>query len=264
MLLRTDRHTPVLGPPAEDGYASMEDGGSGEQCGGFDSPFGGGSGEDMIGIDGGMGLASLAGGGIGAMGGGFGGSNAAVQCPDNACAGFGTNSNGQTEWVQFSAFEGGSQGDVSGYFYGPDLSNGIYVENGQLLDTTNHNNYLQNEYNQQVNNQCSRTSNNAAMDFGGSGAVSCGNPTIMGGHANFAFTCSDPSCGPGRYDSGIHVECASGGYSCNYYDPLVVHDDTISPWVGSFQFSDIFTGAFWEHGVADLIYGSACDCVLPH
>lgn len=195
------------------------------------------------------------------MGGGFGGSNADVQCPDNVCAGFGTNSSGQTEWVQFSAFEGGSQGDVSGYFYGSDLSNGLYIENGQLLDTTNHNNYLQNEYNQQVANQCQRISQN--LPQGGSLANGCNNPNIIGGHANFAFSCSDPSCGPGRYGNGVHVECASGS-SCNYNDPLVIHNDTVSPWTGPFTFSDIFAGAFWEHGFVDLIYGSACDCVFPY
>lgn len=177
---------------------------------------------------------------------------------------FGLQENGPT----FSYYRARYYDPISGRFLSEDpgrFPGGIdfytYVENGQLLDTTNHNNYLQNEYNQQVANQCQRISQN--LPQGGSLANGCNNPNIIGGHANFAFSCSDPSCGPGRYGNGVHVECASGS-SCNYNDPLVIHNDTVSPWTGPFTFSDIFAGAFWEHGFVDLIYGSACDCVFPY
>lgn len=241
-------------------YVDDEEGGGGEVCGGFDSPFGGDSGDYQIGIDGGFGPASLAGGGMGAMGDGFGGSNADVQCPDNVCSGFGQDSNGNWQWVQFNSFEGGP----SGYFYAPDLTNGINAYNGQIYSDANYQQLLQQVYASQIASQCARVTANTASDFGGSASVSCGNPTIIGGHANFALDCGNGPCpAVGRYDNGVHIECAAGG-NCGPNDPLVVHDDTVSPWVGSFSFSAVFTGNFWEHGFADLIYGSVCDCVLPH
>jgi hypothetical protein len=61
---------------------------------------------------------------------------------------------------------------------------------------------------------------------------------------------------PGRYPDGIHIECALGGYNCASTDPLVVHDDTVSPWIGGFSFSSIFTGSFWEHGIVDVFGGT--------
>jgi len=88
-------------------------------------------------------------------------------------------------------------------------------------------------------------------------------PDIVGGHANF-FTL-DCGAGPcpsvGRYDDGIHIECATGG--CGPGDPLVVHDDTISPWTGDFTFGAVLTGNFWEHGFVDLVGGTICNCVFP-
>lgn len=92
----------------EEAYAPVEGAGGGVVCGGFDSPFGGGSGDDQIGIDGGFGPASLAGGGMGAMGNGFGGSAADVQCPNNVCSGV----NDSGEFVQFEAFADGSSGYI--------------------------------------------------------------------------------------------------------------------------------------------------------
>jgi hypothetical protein len=65
----------------------------------------------------------------------------------------------------------------------------------------------------------------------------------------------------GRYDDGIHIECATGG--CGPGDPLVVHDDTISPWTGDFTFGAVLTGNFWEHGFVDLVGGTICNCVFP-
>jgi len=75
--------------------------------------------------------------------------------------------------------------------------------------------------------------------------------------------------GSGRYDDGLHVECAGGGYNCNPGDPLVIHDDTVSPWTGPGQASfgtvlgAIFTGNFWTHGFVDLIYGSWAIYAFP-
>lgn len=69
-----------------------------------------------------------------------------MQCPDNQCSGFGTDSNGNTRWVQFDAFEGG----VSGYFYGPDLNNGINIFDGKLYSDANYQLKLEQVYGSQI------------------------------------------------------------------------------------------------------------------
>ncbi len=63
---------------------------------------------------------------------------------------------------------------------------------------------------------------------------------------------------PGRYDNGIHIECAGGGYGCSQGDDLMVHDDTFSPWISpaSFSLSTLFTGNFWGHAIVDYIGGT--------
>jgi hypothetical protein len=65
-----------------------------------------------------------------------------------------------------------------------------------------------------------------------------------------------------RFDDGVHVECASGE-ACSVGDPLVVHDDTVSPWEGNFSFGALFTGNFWEHGIVDLIGGQLIVDAFP-
>lgn len=108
----------------------------------------------------------------------------------------------------------------------------------------------------QANGQYNRLSGNLAP-FGNVSA----DPTncyLIGGHCNFALNC-DPNAGcpaAGRYDNGVHIECASGGYDCGAFDPHVAHDDTVSPWIGNFSLSALFTGNFWEHGFVDLIGGT--------
>jgi hypothetical protein len=82
---------------------------------------------------------------------------------------------------------------------------------------------------------------------------------LLGGHCNFAILCDGIDCPDlGRYDNGIHIECASGGYDCDpSIDPLVVHDDTVSPWLGvDFPPSAVFTTDFWRHGIVDLFGGT--------
>lgn len=45
------------------------------------------------------------------------------------------------------------------------------------------------------------------------------------------------------------------GAGGNLIGSLVVHDDTVSPWVGPFTFGAVFTANFWERGFVDLIGG---------
>jgi len=53
-------------------------------------------------------------------------------------------------------------------------------------------------------------------------------------------------CPPvGRSPNGIHVK--NGGW---------IHDDTVSPWTGSFTFGALFTTDFWGHGFVDFIGGT--------
>jgi len=111
----------------------------------------------------------------------------------------------------------------------------------------------------QANGQYNRLSGNAANDFTSPYSLDPTTCNLSGGHCNFAFTCTDWSdCGLGRYDDGLHVECAGGGYNCAV-DPstaLWIHDNTVSPWTGSFSAGALFTGNFWEHGFVDLIGGT--------
>jgi RHS repeat-associated protein len=89
------------------------------------------------------------------------------------------------------------------------------------------------------------------------------NPRIVGSHANFVLDCdSNPRCQPGRFDYGIHIECA--GYDCTQ---LVVHGDTVSPWISPFRLPNLNLGNFLEHGTIDLIGGtllSPFGFVFPH
>jgi RHS repeat-associated protein len=111
----------------------------------------------------------------------------------------------------------------------------------------------------QANGQYNRLSGNAANDFTSTYSLDSTTCNLSGGHCNFAFACDNwVDCGPGRHDDGLHVECAGGGYNCPE-DPntaLWIHDDTVSPWTGSFSAGAFFTGNFWEHGFVDLIGGT--------
>src|SRR5579872_4385236 len=94
-------------------------------------------------------------------------------------------------------------------------------------------------------------------DIGPGAKANPNDPRIVGMHANFALTCdSTANCQVGRYDYGIHIECASGGYNCGPGSQLVVHGDTVSPWISPFTFSNFNLGNFLEHGFVDLIGGT--------
>ena len=104
----------------------------------------------------------------------------------------------------------------------------------------------------QANGQYNRLSGNAANDLTSPYSLDSTTCNLIGGHCNFDFTCDNwGDCGPGRYDDGLHVECAGGGYDCTS-GQLWIHDDTVSPWTGDFSPSALFTSNFWEHGVVDL------------
>jgi hypothetical protein len=64
----------------------------------------------------------------------------------------------------------------------------------------------------------------------------------------------------------ILTQSMGGGYDCSASngDQLVVHDDTVSPWVGPFSVGAVFTVDFWEHGLVDLIGGSIFVGAFPH
>ncbi len=189
--------------------------------------------------------------------GGLLGSNGIVECPNDVCNGF-TNSG---QYFQFVAGAGGAQG----YLLFSDILNGINEVNGTFMSNAQFQAYLAQTYAAQILAQFNRLLGN--LPAGASIAYDPNNPDVNGGHANFAYSCpadSWSSCGPGRYDDGVHVECASGATNCAAGSPLVAHDDTVSPWVSpaSFSFSTLFTANFWEHGFVDLIYGQMCGCVF--
>jgi hypothetical protein len=109
------------------------------------------------------------------------------------------------------------------------------------------------DYTSQANGQYQRTNENLQRLFG-SGVSADPDCNLIDSHCNFPLDCTSDNCPTtGRYRYGIHIECASGGYDCGDNDPKVVHDDTVSPWLGrDFQFSSIFTWNFWEHSIVDV------------
>jgi RHS repeat-associated protein len=179
----------------------------------------------------------------------LGSGDAGASCPNNICNGY---SNGQ--YFEFIAGAGGAQG----YVTENNISQGLYEINGNFYTPQQWQAYIAQVYAPQIDSQYDRTSNDAYLVFGDHADVDPDDPNVIGGHANFALSCDDLTvCGPGRYDFGIHVEYDSDGN-------LVVHDDTVSPWVSpaSFSFSSLFSGNFWEHGFVDLVWGTLCNCVF--
>ena len=177
----------------------------------------------------------------------------AAACPNNICTGV---SNGQ--FVLFIAGGGGARGYVN---FG-DIAKGLNEVNGQFLTDSEYQDYLRATYAPEIAGQYRRLSANLSAVFGGAVSADPDDPDIVGGHANFTLDCGAGPCpSVGRYDDGIHIECATGG--CGPGDPLVVHDDTISPWTGDFTFGAVLTGNFWEHGFVDLVGGTICNCVFP-
>jgi hypothetical protein len=86
-----------------------------------------------------------------------------------------------------------------------------------------------------------------AIEFGALFGALAGNRSRIGRENGERPVC--PRIVPaGRYDDGIHIENMNGA--------LWVHDDTVSPWTGSFSAGALFTGNFWEHGFVDLIGGT--------
>jgi hypothetical protein len=168
-------------------------------------------------------------------------------------------------WVEFVATAGGASG-----YYNPEDLTDVYEYQGQLYNSANYQALMQQQYWNQISAQCDRANGNLPAGL----SADCSNPQIVGGHAITLDCGADPTncteSDMGRYEGGIHVGCPGGGYtSC--VDPsgdltssLWVHDDTVSPWVGPFTFSSTFSGDVWEHAFVDLMYGSICNCVLPH
>jgi RHS repeat-associated protein len=182
------------------------------------------------------------------------GSGGASQCPANQCSGVGTDSSGNPVYAQYYSFAGGT----NGYFDATSLANGINEYGGKIYSDSEYQKLLNAIYSAQVLAQFNRLTAGLSTLFGGLASVDPSDPEIIGGHANFDLSCSDISvCGPGRYDNGVHIEAGASGN-------IFVHDDTVSPWTGSFSFSSIFTTNFWEHGIVDLFGGQFCNCVFSH
>jgi RHS repeat-associated protein len=181
--------------------------------------------------------------------------DASVQCPNNTCSGF-------TKDGEFAQFVAGA-GGATGYIRFSDIVQGMYEANGAFYSDSQWQKYLAQTYPTQIASQYNRLQQ--GLPAGGKAAFDPANPDVIGGHANFSYTCDDwAACGPGRYPDGVHVECASGG-DCQPGSALVVHDDTASPWIGpNFSFSSVFTGNFWVHAFVDYIGGKIGVYVFSH
>lgn len=176
----------------------------------------------------------------------------AVECPNDDCR-IGTA-------APFQCLD-----STCGYLSGSYASNHENEVNGHLLTDAQYQSYLQTTNPQEIANQYNRLAANLDALFGDSASIDPDDPAIAGGHANFGYDCDDWSiCGPGRYDNGVHIECASGGSGCAEGSALVAHDDTVSPWISPFRFSNFNLGNFLEHGFVDLIAGSVCNCVYSY
>ena len=182
--------------------------------------------------------------------------DAAAQCP-SSCSGF--SNTGQ--YVQYLATAGSR---AQGYVNFSDLQQSLYDANGTFYTPDEWQTYLNQTSRLQEIGQYNRLSGN--LPTGGSiPPFNTNIPIVNGAHANFPYACQAGfNCGPGRYSNGVHVECAGGGRNCAAGSPLVAHDDTVSPWTGTFRLQDVLTGRFWEHGLIDLFYGQFCGCVFPH
>lgn len=140
------------------------------------------------------------------------------------------------------------------------FSQGLNELNGKFYTNAQYNAYMVATHPNQINGQYGSVSSGLYALFGDLASADPSDPNVIGGHANFDLSCDDLSiCGPGRYDYGIHIEYDSSGN-------LVVHDDTVSPWISpdTFSLSTLFSGDFWEHGFIDLLGGTICNCVFPH
>lgn len=173
------------------------------------------------------------------------GMDAAVQCP-GPCTGFGTNAAGQTIVVQFSAFAGGA----SGYFYGPDLANGINIVNGMVLTDAGYNKYIQVTYAGAIEAQRQALANAIAANSGGAityqqayDALDPATGHLKGGNYDFGYGLSIPNCTFGRCDNGVH-----------FVDGLV-HLDSANPL-------DFPLGTA-EHFGVDVFLGNFFYTVIP-
>jgi RHS repeat-associated protein len=170
-----------------------------------------------------------------------------VACPDNICNGL---TNGG-QYFQFVAGAGGTQG----YILMSNILQGINEANGTFYSDKQYQSYMAQAHPTQIAGQYKRLTDNMA-NIGMPGTVDANNYLINGAHADFAFNCPDgDSCGENRYPDGIHVTADPSGQ-------LWIHDDTVSPWISPFSFSNFDLGNFLYHGVQDLLGGSLCNCVF--
>ena len=175
---------------------------------------------------------------------GISGNGGVVQCPNNDC--------GVGSGTPYQCMD-----QVCGYMSYEYSSSHANEVNGVLLSDPAYALYEALTHLGDMLGQAGRTGVGLLLDFKGAGTSTFSILDLVGGHANFDFECSDWTiCGPGRYDNGVHVECLDGSYNCSS-GPLMVHDDTASPWLGqAFSWGSIFTTNFWIHAGADYIGGS--------
>lgn len=181
----------------------------------------------------------------------LGGSDSMVQCPGNVCSGLGTNANGENRFVQFMAFEGG----VSGYFYGPDLTNGINIFNGQIYSDANYNKLMLMTYSDAIEAQRRAlawkiSDNSDTISYAEAYArLRADGGHLQGGNWNFAsiFDQSD-ICGGDDRCQGIHFVSQDG--------QVYVHLDSTNPFGG-----DAFS--FLAHAVVDVLAGNTIFSVIP-
>jgi len=193
----------------------------------------------------------------------FGSGESTAQCPNNVCAGPGTDSKGQTVWAQYYVFTDGT----SGYFNPQQMTNGINTMNGMVYNDANFQTLLKQQYASQIASQCGTVAGNLAADApSGSGAsvVSCNAGNIQGGNANFQVNCGDWNNGncAGRWDGGLHIEAQTLPSGDTIY---WAHNDAASPYIGaSFNWATFNPWNLVVHFTVDVLAGNTVYYVLPH
>jgi len=179
---------------------------------------------------------------------------AAVQCPDNQCSGVGTvPGTNVTAVVQFMAFAGGT----TGYFYGPQLNNGINEVNGMILTDAQYDAYVQATYGGEIEAQRVALAQAIAANSGISYEDAYRSLVVQGGHlqgGNYNFV--ENTYGPGDLICGADAARCNGiHFVTDSNGQTFFHLDTSNP------FTDLF--GLFQHAFVDVFLGNIAYTVIP-
>ncbi|MGH9393804.1 MAG: RHS repeat-associated core domain-containing protein [Terriglobales bacterium] len=151
--------------------------------------------------------------------------------------------------VQYEPLDGGG----AGYYSPDDLTSGVHDIGDSVYTDAN--------YVQQSKYLSYQTcvSLSAGLKFGTANCTDI--RPLEGGHYNYGFTCNGGGDCSGRYADGVHIKKL--GIPTSPY--FVIHFDGASPYLGaSFTWGALNPFDLVAHVLGDVVYGSLCNCILPH